>query len=354
MLVVSGSIAAAAKSPRIELPEGERAVKIAWADNATLMVLVTTGEQYAYRSLDLNRGSFGICRASAGFEALKPAGDVKASPEFYLADNGASLAVVERARLPLKASVLQVFRLDGDRLLSVSTRTVPTKFWVDQLAWDNEGRVLFISARHYLYPEQPYSIGKLAVENASFKPLTLKANLDLIDQLVFIPQRQALAARCASYHGEYPLEQLIALIDPNTGIPRMLHSRASELQLKPLADGRLLLYDASGSQLGFRGDWLLDPRYETLQAAVLGLVETPGTLLTSPDSTWLGFLTKASTLGVNVANNGQVVALQRAADGKTMATSEASVDFAFSPNSQYVCTVGDDGRALFFYPLSTN
>ncbi|MCH7472649.1 hypothetical protein IIA79_06830, partial [bacterium] len=333
--------------PGIMLPAGERVIDMAWADSANLTVLVESVNGHALRRLDLRRGELSVIAAPKSFRRLASQGGGRRQLEFSLSPAGNAIAVLEVAGDPLKPNQLSVYSLGPGGVQSVGTGRIPKDFWVEHLAWESSGRELYMSARPYLFPEQPYSLGRLVLLTASFDPLALKANIDLISEIAYIPQRDAVAVICSSYHSEYPREPLAVLLDPKGSGMQILHTQAAGFSLYPRADGRLLLGapPGTGNAEGREEQWVLGAEDSAMRPARLALLDSASTLAISSDGAWLGFLLGAKELGLAGRAEGRYLVLQRTADGKTLVTSLASERFAFSPTGQYVCAVGQGGDA---------
>jgi hypothetical protein len=237
----------------------------------------------------------------------------------------------------------------------VSVHQVPSDFWTAQVTWDNHGQELHLVAQPYLFPDQRYSIGKLSLESGSFSGVALKDNVDLISEVVFIPQREALAVRCGGFQGQYPGEEVIVLLDAAHPEGRVLDARAKGLAMKALASGELLVYHSGEpATRGAAGDtlcWLLGPQDDALRLARLALGDAGASLEQSADSSWTGFLSDGSKLGVKGAAGKLLLGLQRTSDGKMMVSNIPTTAFQFSPFGGFVCAVGDGGARVYFYQL---
>ena len=359
LLLPQALYAADGKTPGVALPKGERVLDLAWADNGNLTLVVTAGDGYALRRLELKSAELSVLAVPKSIGQLRHGKKGFTDPQLYLAPAGNALAVLVPSPDPLKMSDLGVYRITQSGLEPVTSHSIPAGFYVDHLAWESSGQELYLSSRPYLSPEQPYSIGRLDVQSGRFVGVTLKGNVDLVDELVCLPGKQLLAVRCGGYRGEYPDEKLIALLDLSNAAASVLHSRADGLELFALADGQLLVCrpaqaDAAGDPPPAGADdgpWILNEESLQLEPARLSLVSSPETLAATPDGAWYGFLASGSALGAEEGKDQLYLGLQQTATGRTLATALPSSRFAFSPNGALVCAVDTSGKAVYFFQL---
>ncbi len=338
---------AATPTPCIELPPDERVIDLAWQDSGSLVVVVAQTQGYAVRRLELATGDLLVISAPRSFTNVRP-DSAQYTPEFYLAPNGSALAVLERAATPLVAHDLTVYRVGMDALVPVVLRQIPDAFWPEQVAWEESGSGLVMSARQYLFPDQPYSLGRLDLATGGFTGIALKANVDLIDELVYVPQRGAAAVRCRGYHGDYPAQAMIVLLDPHAGQERILHSRADEMSLHVLSSGQLLI--VSGEPAG-GSEWILGWDETALRRARCAVGESIAGLQASADGAWLGFIAGRDELELEGEGDTRYLVLQRSRDGRTLLTAEPCSRFVFSPAGTQVCAVSPEGDRLHFYVI---
>lgn len=352
MLIASGLDAGHAQSlPGVDLPPGETVVDMAWSSEASLVLLAQVKDGYALRRLDLSTGDVAVIAIPKEFSYFKPGRDGKPSPSFVLSARGNSLAVIEAADGALTRSQIAAYSITAGTMVAINNRRIPSDFLPEHAAWDDAGKRLFISARPYVFPEQIYSVGMLNHDSGEFQGVVLKDNVDLIDRLVCIPGRDALAVRCAGYQGQYPEQPLLALIDLEKRTSHILHSQAGELAFSALDTGSLLVYPSATQKSTADDYWLLEPGAVSLRRAQLTFTDKPATLRISSDGAWYGFLEMESALTGKGDNNKQLLALQRAADGKTVVAATATQSFCFSPSGQRVCALAADEQRLYFYEL---
>lgn len=343
------------------LPDGEMLVQMAWCGQEQLVVLVEHEEGYALRSLVLTEGEFTVLTVPRSFLNLKPGVDGDSIPEFFLAPGSANLAVLETTARPLDQRELSLYRLDGSTYAAVATRGMPAGFWPAQVGWASSGERLYVSSQQYLFPDQEYSIGAIDMRTGSFSGLALKANIDLIEQLVFIPVRGALAVKCSGYHGEYPDNPMLVLFE-NSGSSSILHAQAGRLFWYVLDNGLLLAGElpAFGAPSPAQADagsgeqWVLEPGESELKPVDLAFATGMGTLQSTADGRWYGFLTHPAEVGVAGGSDMNYLGLQRISDGKTLLTSEPCSLFAFSTDAGYVCAASEDRSTVYLYQLPDN
>lgn len=335
-------LAKAQDAPRVCAPEGQQVVAFAWAGEASLDV-VTQGEGgYNVYRVELADSKWLPVAMPPSFTRLKPAVKGSVAVDFALADNGAGLAVLEHAPEPLITPTLSVYRWTDNGYRGVDTRQIPPDFWPAHMAWDTQGQILYLAAREYLFPDQLYSIGALELASGQYSNVMLKGNIDLVDELAFVPQRQALAVMCRGFQGEYPQQSVAALIELASKQFFVLHSEADGHQLRALANGQLLVTGPVQSTTQVPDEvWLLESNSQQLVPAQ-SLPATPDTLQASGNGRWLGYISSGQ--------EGKLTLL-RTHDGQTLATELPCSLFAFSRNSGYVCALDQVRECFTFYQL---
>jgi hypothetical protein len=349
------TLARAADLPGVDLPPGEAALQMAWSTEASLVLLTQLNDGYAVRRLDLTSGDVSVIAIPKEFSYFKPGKNGKVSPQFILAPRGNALAVIEPADGALVRSQIAVYSISASAMSAVNNRRIPGDFWPEHAVWDTAGKKLYISARPYIFPEQIYSVGMLDRESGDFSGVVLKDNLDLIDSLACVQGRDALAVRCAGYQGQYPEQPLVALVDLERRTSHILHSQAAGLSLEALADGSLLIFPNKAGKQGNNAEyWVLEAGAVTLRRAKLPVAESASSLQMSSDGTWFGFLAPEKVLTGKGEATKQLLALQRAKDGKTVVAATATESFCFSPSGKRVSALAAGKQRLYFYELPAN
>ena len=330
--------------PGARLPAGEVALKLAWLNASTVTVLVRTTQGYAVRDLDIASGEFSVVGVPPGFKRYRPADN--SGLQLSLAPDGKGLAVLEPAPGPLKPRPFAVFKRIGNVFSDVELHQVPGKFWPSALAWGQNG-TLFVAAQPYLFPDQPYSIGKLELASGNFTSLVLKSNLDLVSELTVLPGRSLLVARCGGYRGEYPAEPVVAAWDLDANQTSLLDARAQGLTLSSLDDSEALLL-ASGDRAE---GWVLGTRDAKLRRLDKGLVVRSRARAISPDGKWLGLVVAGHELSGELEPQELYVAMQETGSGRTIATAVPCSQFAFAPDSAHFASLAKDGGKIYYYAL---
>jgi len=354
LLVFGGLASAWAQSPTVELPTGEEVVDLAWRSDQSIVMLVEVDGGYALRRCDVPTGEISVITAPKGFTRISAEDDDEIQLSFYLADSGTTLAVLENAVDPLVAPEFSVYRIAAGKLEQVSVAGMPVDFWVGHADVTSDGETLFVSAQHYLFPDQKYSIGRIDVASGRFSGVALKANVDLINSIVAIPGRNALAVRAKSYRGEYPEHELIVLVEDRQGQTRIIHSDADDHRLIALADGTLVITEPLSTMTaeGAYSHWMLAPDKQELESVYLAASHSLVELQASADGDWLGLIAQGSDLGVERDNDGNCLVLQRATDGLLSVASEACSLFAFAPDGQRVCAANGARTGLLYFDLA--
>jgi hypothetical protein len=353
-LVVISALACAGLLPpqaaaALDLPAGDELAGFAWQSDQQMILLVRSGENYALRRLELATGDLAVIPAPLSFTNIKAESPGSRPPVFALAQSGTALAVLERYESPLQPPDLSVYRIAEDGLEPAGTSAVPADFWPAHLAWSTDGETLYLSAQRFLFPEQAYSIAKFELRSERFAALALKANIDLITTLEFIPQRSALLAVCNGFQGEYPDQPMIALVQL-TGRAQLLHSQAANHWVNVLDEGSVLI--GAAAEGGRDELWLLARNATQLVPAQCAFPESAPSLQTSRDGSWMGFVISDEQLDQPARAGEDYLVLQRTNDGKTVVTADACSAFAFSPAGDQVCAVNMDGSAVQFYSLA--
>lgn len=352
LLVVTGALVCTVwptlRALAVDLPPGDEVLDAAWQSSQQMVLLVEADNGFALHRLDLNSGEISVIPAPRSFTMTKAAPDSEGLVQVVLAPSGTAVAVLDKADSPLAPPELTVYAIDADGLERVDTKSVPADFWPDQLAFSTDGSRLYLSAKPYLFPDQAYSIGSLEIPSGQFGTVALKANVDLITSLAYVPQRGALIANCRGFKGEYPDQPMIALVLTN-GSARLLHSLAEAHWVNVLADGSVLV-GADASE-GDQELWLLRPGVEQLVPAQCAFAGAADGLRTNRNGSWMGFVITADKLEPPGDPADSYLVLQRTNDGKTMVTADTCADFAFSPDGLVVACVAADRTAVQFYNL---
>jgi hypothetical protein len=329
----------------IELPKGEMVADLEWSSEGRLIMLVVKDDGYALRGVEPAEGEVFVIPVPRDFGNIRHEYGYDEELVIELAPGGGSIAVLERTANPLYANELSVYLISLNGLVSLDTHRIPDEFNPNEICYSADGDRLFLAARPYVNPEQPYSVGRFDLVTERFEGVVPKSNLDLIDAMACVPGQDKLALICRSYRGEFPLEPLLVLA--GSGDP-VLHAAARGFALVPLADGRLLFGD-TGGPLG-REVWVL-----TGGSTEVAAVELPEGLNASyqcnRSGSWLGML-RGYDADAGMENDCELV-LQNAAEMQTLETTERCSMFVFSPGGAAVCAVGDEGQKLFFYNLPT-
>lgn len=331
--------------PGAQLPPGETVTTLAWSDAHTLCLVVQTAEGYAVRELDIRSGEFSVVSVPPSFKRLRPNADLR----FRIAEDASGLAVLGIPPGPLRPGELAVFRRSGNKLDGVELRGIPANFWAAEAAWGKPGE-LYLAARQYLNPEQPYSVGRLDIATGRFDGVVLKGNLDLVDQLTVLPRRNQLVLRCRGIRGEYPQEPVVAAWDLAQPESHLLHSRARHLQINQLDQQQALLQSTlSGGADSER--WILAGGQEQLRRLDRGMAAQSRQMRLSDDGQWLVVLIAGRDLSPQLVADELYVAMQNTATGRTLATAVACERFAIAPDSSVIAAVGKGGDRVYYYNL---
>ncbi|MBN2083098.1 hypothetical protein JW859_12945 [bacterium] len=354
LATASWAACAWAQSPLIELPAGETVVDLAWSADQSIVMLVEVDGGYALRRCDVNTGEISVISAPRGFTRISAESRDEIRLSFFLAASGTTLAVLENAVDPLVAPEFSVYRITAGELRQVSVTGLPVDFWVEHATVADDGGVVFVSAQHYLFPDQKYSIGRIDVDSGRFSSVALKANVDLVNSLISIPGRGALAVRARSYRGEYPEHELIVLVEERQGQTRIIHADADDHRLIALADGTLVITEplAEVNAQGSYGHWMLAPDKQELESVYLAASHSLVELQASADAKWLGLIAKGTELGVERRGDENYLVLQRSSDGLLSVTSEPCSLFVFSPDATRVCTANGERTGLLYFDLA--
>lgn len=330
--------------PGAQLPAGETAAAMAWPDAHTLCIIVQSSDGFAVRDLDIRSGEFSVVTVPPSFKRLRP-GAVR----FVFADDASGVVALGEAAGALQPGELGIFRRTGNKLEGVELRGIPANFWTAQAAWGRSGE-LFLAARRYLNPEQPYSVGRLDVTTGKFEGVVLKGNLDLVDQLIPLPARNQLLLRCWGIRGEYPQEPVIAAWDLGKPESQVLHSRARYLEIEPLDSAQALLrFTRSNADDGER--WILQQGQSSLRRLERGMAARSLSMRLTRDASWLVVLIAGSELSPELAPAEHYVAMQELATGRTLATAVPCELFAVSPDGTVIATLAKGGQKVYYYSL---
>ena len=351
LCLFAGSVAAQRGNgmEQYRLPQGERQLAFAWAGPEAIVFLVDTNKGFDLRRLDLNLNEISEPLIPPQLERLYWADNESYELEFSFNNQGTVLAIVKRFAGPLKQNDLLVFAVDEINTVWVSTRSIPAMFWIDHITWDTSGQSLYLSAEPYSKVEQQFSVGVFNVEDKSFHGVASKAQVDLIEGLAYLPQREMLALRAKGIVGAFPLQSAALLLNPLDGAQQVLHSQADALELWTTTNGTLLLMNcASDGDLAANGHWMFGPADAALRPATLELDASNRRVDFSSDGKWMAVLSSAG------GSDEPHLAVQRVSDGLSLVSDEPCSDFRFAPDNSQICAAAPDGRALYVYQLPAN
>src|SRR5690606_39744058 len=81
----------------------------------------------------------------------------------------------------------------------------------------------------------------ICMNDSSFVPLLERTELDLVEQLAFLPGSGELAVLCSAYRGSFPRSPMLVLVNPDGNRTRVVHADAPEGRILLLDNGDLLL-----------------------------------------------------------------------------------------------------------------
>ena len=325
-LLCATQCALAAGARKIALPKDESPLAAAWrADGQALVLVSRKGGGLALRIADPATGDVELVAPPRGQ-------GLALSDKVYLSPIGTAVAVISPSANQNAPAQLSIWATKGGAATQVSLRDISPDFFPGTAAWKDDGSILFVAAAPYIKPEQPDSVIAVDAVRGGVQPAVIKGNLDLVDQLAYIPGRGMLAVKCRGIRGEYPSEPVVAIVTPSQPDMVVLHAEAQEFTLDPLADGTLLLEAPQSA----RQRWILPPGQTTLRLFKPAL---PGTAwVASPDGKWLGTLADGRAVKRTA---GQTFGVLQSTTGTRFVTSAPCAGLVFSPDSR---------KALAFAP----
>jgi hypothetical protein len=331
------TVALAQAGKVIELPEGESVRQLEWASATQLTALVETADGLALRRIDIGDCSIAVVPAPRSFAQLEGARELQLAPH-----GGAVAAIVNSPLRSLQPASLQLYRITNIGLDDVNLRKLDREFFPEQIAWQQDGDALYVSAAPYLGAEQSSSVVAVNVTSGAIESVLERSKADLIEKLVAVSGREGLVLKCGSVNGEFPLEPVIALADLKTGEVTVLHAEGQEFGLTGLADGSVILTAPRSA----RERWVLPQGTDKLQKIDLNLDLTDWT--SSTDRLWLGGLAD----GLRVRRSaGKRYAVLQSQSGTTIVSSEPSNAVRIAPGALTAAIVSADGSVVTIVDL---
>jgi hypothetical protein len=338
LLVLMGSWPAVGVAGGIALPKGEKLAQLEWTEKG-LLLLTLADNGWALRLGNPVSGELSVIQTPRTFAALPQEAQVQLSPA------GNAVAALVESRSHASPGRLWLYRLEGSSLNEVNLRKLERSFFPAGFAWGHDGEALFLRASRYLGSENPSSVVVIDLASGEVESAVLKADLDLISDLTYSPGRQALVVKAAGIRGEYPAEELIALVKPGSAEITVLHTAADDLSLQALPDGSVLV--GSAQRTGER--WVLLPGEDRLRRSEPRLPVSRWTA--SSDGKWLGGVVDGNAVGKEAGKSYGV--LQSKASGRTVLTKAPCTELRFAPDSSSFAVVNSERNAVSVVEIPT-
>ena len=333
LLIISAQ-AAAGDQAAYELPEGRELLDLRWQEGNSLLLLQRGANEIVVSRISADADRIEDLVIPRSLQRSTGNNDLFS---YALAPLGNALAVVERNPNLVRASRLSVYAISGTDIYDVSTYHMPEDFWPGAMCWDEAGDNLFVAARPYLRPTQTVGLGVFSLDSARFTALLQRKNVDQVRAMAFLPGSGELAVLCGSYEGEFPLEDMVVLVNPHGNATRIAHGRAGQGAMQLLDDGSLLLRCSTD---GRQQDWLMPAGQDEFQLLGGGGLPAWGCQV-SRDGSWLAGL----------QHRGGAVQLQvQSRDGAMAYTSDVDAAlWRFRPDGSQLA-IYDAGSAVISLP----
>lgn len=111
---------------------------------------------------------------------------------------------------PLEAPLFKVVDLEAGRLRAVEFTKVPPDFTIGKHVWDNTDKYVYVSAQPFTSAEGDITLARLSLETGAFLALSIKTQVDLIDELAYSPNANSIVIVSRSFGGEYPRSEFLS------------------------------------------------------------------------------------------------------------------------------------------------
>lgn len=197
----------------ISFNDGSRISTFAWFDENNVLLYAINPNGSILWKHNIHDGTRSKVITATQLEKLFPSGTNISNLKLSVSPGHNYLLFYEPFSDPAVRPFFRVISLkDGEPKL-VNFEHMPDNFWVKEFAWDPTDQYLYVAAVPYLFPNEPTSIARLSLNTNSFVALVVKDNADLIDEIVYSFELDALIIDCWSFRGEYPADHYILKYD---------------------------------------------------------------------------------------------------------------------------------------------
>jgi len=284
---------------------------------------------------------------------------------------------------PLEPPLFKVVDLEAGRLRAVEFTKVPPDFIIGKYVWDNTDKYVYVAAQPFTSAESEVSLARLSLETGAFLALSIKTQVDLIDELAYSPSDNSIIIVSRSFGGEYPRGEFLSAYSLNDNALVKLYDAYQFRGIEVVPSGEIIAgvvsnvaFGGAGSSPGFLmvdDTFKLpenpregrDARYYS-QVLLFG-GEEPEVLLDSqdrgfdfnprlsPDGRFLSyfriFYRLPYAVRVRMPENEPFLCLRKR-DGVQEYVVAGGVDsYSFSPGSRYVAVRRADQNSLVLFEL---
>lgn len=270
------------------------------------------------------------------------------------------LLFYENFRDPGNKPFFEIIDVSGNAPVLVKFTNIPPEFWVNKFAWDPSDQYLYVSNVPYLFPNENTSVGRLSLNTDSFVGLIVKDNADLIDEMTYSNDLNALVLTCWSFRGEYPKERYILKFDFYSNALEILGLFPFVHNIFITQQGDSVYFSLVGKDTNNDGflDWLDESdisRFNLAKKENQVMLRYSGFVLeprVTNSGKWLGYLRIPERIGRRpTAYDTRQLWIMQIEDRREIFVTEDCISFLFSNDSRKVLALKTDRSRLEVFEL---
>lgn len=213
LLAVLASLASQANDSRgmshISFSDGSTIHDYAWWDEDELLLYSVNPNGAILWKHNIATGSREKLITATGLASLLRITDGWAKVTFDLSPSRGYISFYAPPDGPLKPPLFKVVEMAPGKMREVEFTKMPNGFFIGKHAWDNTDKYLYLAAQDYISPDCDIILGRLSLETGSFLALAVKDQINLVNELEYDSQSNAMLITSRSYAGEYPRGQFL-------------------------------------------------------------------------------------------------------------------------------------------------
>jgi hypothetical protein len=188
----------------ISLNDGSTIQDYAWWDEDELLLYTVNPDGAILWKHNIATGAREKIITATGMASLLRITDGWDKVTFDLSPSRGYISFYAPPDGPLKPPLFRVVEMAPGKMSAVEFTKLPDGFIIGKHAWDNTDKYIYLAAQDYSSPDTDIILGRLSLETGAFLALAVKDQIDLVNELEYDSQSNALLITSRSYAGEYP------------------------------------------------------------------------------------------------------------------------------------------------------